>query len=123
MNSKLPPAYKAPAAAATSSAAPSTAPAVVKKPLPPAASAANKPATTSQKAVVAPAPKTAAAPVITTETLMQRGRYFETLATQYEKYIEQLQATIKRQGGAVPTAYFAPLKGAAGSYTPKVAAS
>lgn len=59
-------------------------------------------------------------PVVTAEGVMQRLRYFETLAAQYEHYILTLQAALTRTGHAVPTAYFAALTGAGGSYVPKV---
>lgn len=79
---------------------------------------------TSSAAVSTPSPSgtspSAPAPAITGESLMQRLRYFENLATAYEGYIGVLQAAVRRQGGAPPTAYFAPLNGEGGSYTPKV---
>ena len=68
------------------------------------------------------APDTASsapAPALTVEGFHQRLRYFENLAEQHEAYIEVLKATIQRQGGAVPSAYFAPLTGAGGSHNPK----
>lgn len=59
-------------------------------------------------------------PIVTAEGVMQRLRYFETLAGQYEHYILTLQAALKRTGHAVPTAYFAALTEPGGSYVPKV---
>lgn len=59
------------------------------------------------------------APGLTVEGFHRRLRYFENLAEQHEAYIEVLKATIQRQGGAVPSAYFAPLTGAGGSHQPK----
>ena len=59
-------------------------------------------------------------PIVTAEGVMQRLKYFETLAGQYEHYILTLQAALHRTGTAVPAAYFAGLTGEGGSYTPKV---
>lgn len=81
----------------------------------PTASAQKAEPTTGQ---TAPSPAQAA-PVLTGEALLQRLRYFENLVEQKDQYIQQLRASITRQGGAVPTAYFAPLSGPGGTYTPK----
>ncbi|HSV90893.1 MAG TPA: hypothetical protein VLH80_07320 [Nitrospiraceae bacterium] len=86
------------------------------------------PATPNTAALSRPIPPPAGKPALvatapTAEGVMQRLRYFENLAGQYEHYIKTLQAALARTGQAVPVGYFAPLTGEAGSYTPKVSAS
>lgn len=62
----------------------------------------------------------APASALTADGLLKRLRYFENLLEQKEAYIEVLKAAITRQGGAVPSAYFAPLTGGeGGSHQPK----
>ena len=102
----IPPPYK------SGPTAPPAAVAKAKTPIPPHVSTVQNQATTA----AAPANK----PVVTAEGVMQRLKYFETLAGQYEHYIMTLKATLSRTGTAVPTAYFASLTGEAGSYVPKV---
>lgn len=107
---KIPPLASAAAPAAAKSAAPApVVPVAVKttSPIPPPA----------QKAPAAVAK--AALPVISTETIFQRLRYFENLAVLHERYIDELKAKITSLGAAVPSAYFAPLSGPGGSHTPK----
>lgn len=120
MSKPIPPPYKPPAAAPKPAAA---APAATSsKPKPPPYKSTVQPVPPPVPAkVVQPAvtPAGVQAPAMTGEALMQRLRYFENLAVQHEGYIETLKATITRQGGAVPVAYFAPLKGEGGSHTPK----
>jgi hypothetical protein len=84
-----------------------------------------KPSATAQQLEAAadttsPTAPSAQAPAMTGESLLYRLRYFENLATQYEAYIATLQGAVKRQGGAPPTAYFAPLKAHGFSYIPNV---
>ena len=113
MNS-IPPLYKATAAAAPAKAA---APAAKASAIPPHVSTLQNSSTASTQSVAAaPANK----PVVTAEGVMQRLKYFETLAGQYEHYILTLQASLHRTGTAVPAAYFAALTGEGGSYMPKV---
>lgn len=114
MSKPIPPPYTPPvtdAPAATSS-----------KPKPPPYKSTVQPVPPPVAPKVVPptvTPEGVQAPAMTGEALMQRLRYFENLAVQHEGYIETLKATITRQGGAVPVAYFAPLTGAGGSHTPK----
>jgi len=104
MNPKIPPLYKSTQSAGEASPKPSD--------------TAQKPDEAPGKNAAGPAPS-APAPM-TAEGLMQRLRYFENLAVQHEAYIKTLRAAITRQGGAVPVAYFAPLKGPGGDYTSSV---
>lgn len=97
MNPNIPPLYK-PTEAPTASQTPAAAPA---------------------QTAAATAPS-APAPALSGEALMQRLRYFENLAEAYEAHIGVLAARVRQLGSAVPTAYFKPLTGVAGSYTPKV---
>lgn len=112
-----------------------TAAPVAKKPIPPLAGTGKPPVAAAPVSAAPPVGKTTgpitgatstaapvkpAAPVITTENIMQRLRYFENLAGQYEKHIAVLNQAITRAGHAVPVGYFAPLTGAAGDYRPKV---
>ena len=108
------PAAASPAAKATTAAAAGTTKAPAPKSggrIPPAFKSA-KNATTA----AAGAPATTA---LSAEGVAQRLHYFETLATQHENYIAQLKALLTRSGVAVPVAYFAPLTGAGGTFTPK----
>lgn len=108
-NPKIPPPYRGPSVPSTKPEAP-----------PPTASApAPRGISGTDASQDAPSSSQSSSLAISGEGVMQRLRYFENLAEQYEHYIQVLQATIKRQGAAVPTAYFAPLNGDAGSYRPK----
>lgn len=102
MNAKIPPLFKRDA---SSSSAATTKPSAT----------AQKPAADAGKNATGPA--SSAPALMTGEGVMQRLRYFENLAVQHEAYIKTLRAAITRQGGAVPVAYFAPLKGAGGDYS------
>jgi hypothetical protein len=99
----IPPLYKPGTAAAPAAS-------TTKAAIPPHVSTAQNAAASA----AAPANK----PVVTTEGVMQRLKYFENLAGQYEHYIGTLKAALGRTGHAVPTAYFASLTGEAGSYVP-----
>lgn len=103
------PTSKAPAPSATAKA-----PAPKAGRIPPAYRSPSR----AQTAQAAASASSATAP-LTIDGITKRLQYFEELARQHQAYIGQLKAVLTRSGIAAPVAYFAPLTGAGGSFTPQ----